>query len=128
MPQYTIRNIPDALDRELRERSRRRGMSLNETAIDALKRGLGITNDAVEYDDLDDVVLLANIPAVQEFDGELKTLIILEDLNYIDMNQVEKGRMERLFGYASTHKNISVALTAQDPFRILTESPGRERR
>ena len=56
VPQYTIRNIPDALDQELRERARRRGTSLNEAAIDALKRGLGITEDAVEYDDLDDLI------------------------------------------------------------------------
>ncbi len=56
LPQYTIRNIPDALDQELRERARRRGTSLNEAAIDALKRGLGITEDAVEYDDLDDLI------------------------------------------------------------------------
>ena len=56
MPQYTIRNIPDALDQELRERARRRGTSLNEAAIYALKRGLGITEDAVEYNDLDDLV------------------------------------------------------------------------
>jgi len=72
-----------------------------------------------EYDDLDDVVLLSKIPAVASFDGAFKTLVIMEDLNYIDMSQVEKGRMERLFGYASTHKNISVLLTAQDPFRIM---------
>ena len=56
MPQYTIRNIPDALDQELRERARRRGTSLNEAAICALKRGLGITEDTVEYNDLDDLV------------------------------------------------------------------------
>ena len=56
VPQYTIRNIPDALDRELRERAKRRGMSLNEAAIDALKRGLGIAGDAVEYNNLDDLV------------------------------------------------------------------------
>ncbi len=56
VPQYTIRNIPDVLDHELRERARRRGMSLNEAAIDALRRGLGIADDVVEYDDLDDLV------------------------------------------------------------------------
>ena len=56
MSQYTIRNIPDALDRELRERARRRGISLNETAIEALKRGVGISDTVVEYDDLDDLV------------------------------------------------------------------------
>ena len=56
MPQYTIRNVPDILDQELRERAKRRGMSLNEAAIDALRRGLGISDDVVEYDDLDDLV------------------------------------------------------------------------
>lgn len=56
MSQYTIRNIPDALDRVLRERARRRGISLNETAIEALKRGVGISDTVVEYDDLDDLV------------------------------------------------------------------------
>lgn len=56
MPQYTIRNIPDSLDQELRERARRRGMSLNEAAIDALRRGLGISDDVVEYHDLDDLI------------------------------------------------------------------------
>jgi plasmid stability protein len=30
MPQYTIRNIPDSVDRELRARARRSGKSLNE--------------------------------------------------------------------------------------------------
>ena len=56
VPQYTIRNIPDTLDRELRERARRRGMSLNEVTIDALRRGVGITDSGVEYDDLDDLI------------------------------------------------------------------------
>lgn len=73
----------------------------------------------LEYEDLDDVTLLEHIPPVDAFEGILKTLVILEDLNYIDMDRIQKGRMERLFGYASTHKNISVLLTAQDPFRIM---------
>ena len=51
MPQYTIRNVPEALDRELRERSKQRGMSLNYATIDAIKRGLGIMESEVEYDD-----------------------------------------------------------------------------
>ena len=55
MPQYTIRNIPEALDRELRERAKRLGMSLNETAIEVLKNGLGLSGNPVEYDNLDDL-------------------------------------------------------------------------
>ena len=73
-----------------------------------------------EYSDLGDGVnMLGEIPAVEEFAGKHKTLVILEDLNYLDMGIQEKGRLERLFGYASTHKNISCMLTAQDPFRIM---------
>ena len=48
MPQYTIRNVPESLDRELRERARRKGISLNDAAIEAIKRGLGL----VDTDDL----------------------------------------------------------------------------
>ena len=72
-----------------------------------------------EYDDLDGVILCGDIPAVEEFSGDQKTLVILEDLNYLDMSPVQKGRLERLYGYVSTHKNISCMLTAQDPFRIM---------
>ena len=56
MPQYTIRNVPEALDRELRERARRSGLSLNDAAIEAIKRGLGVVDTDETYDDLDDLV------------------------------------------------------------------------
>ncbi len=56
MPQYTIRNVPESLDRELRERARRKGLSLNDVAIEAIKRGLGIVDSDQTYDDLDDLV------------------------------------------------------------------------
>ena len=56
MPQYTIRNVPIGLDRELRERAKRQGTSLNETAIDAIRRGLGVSESEVAYSDLDDLI------------------------------------------------------------------------
>lgn len=56
MPQYTIRNIPDSVDRELRDRTRRSGMSLNDAVVDAIKRGLGLVDTDQTYDDLDDLV------------------------------------------------------------------------
>jgi len=71
-----------------------------------------------EYNDVQADVI-ANIPAPEEFSSHQKTLCILEDLNYLNMPQAQKGRLERLYGYASTHKNVSCILTAQDPFRIL---------
>jgi len=71
-----------------------------------------------EYDDVDRE-LRADIPSPEEFSPTEKTLCILEDLNYLNMSKEQKGRLERLFGYASTHKNVSCILTAQDPFRII---------
>ena len=71
-----------------------------------------------EYDDVDHV-MRADIPSPEEFSPIEKTLCILEDLNYLNMSKEQQGRLERLYGYASTHKNVSCMLTAQDPFRIL---------
>ena len=56
MVQYTIRGIPAAVDRILRERARTKGKSLNDTAIEALRAGLGLSDEPVEFDDLDDLV------------------------------------------------------------------------
>ena len=56
MAQYTIRKVPDSVDRMLRERSRTEGKSLNEAAIEALQAGLGLSEDPVEFDDLDDLI------------------------------------------------------------------------
>ncbi|MFO7782592.1 MAG: hypothetical protein R6W94_13315 [Spirochaetia bacterium] len=54
--QYTIRNVPSSIDRELRERARRNQQSLNETVVDALRRGLGVGPEEPTYDDLDDLI------------------------------------------------------------------------
>ena len=35
------------------------------------------------------------------------------------MGKEQRGYLERLVGYTSTHKNVSVMITTQDPFRIL---------
>ncbi len=56
VPQYTIRNVPDVVDRELRELARGRGLSLNQAAIDAIGRGLGVSAQASQYHDLDDLI------------------------------------------------------------------------
>ena len=53
--QYTIRNIPDALDSALRERSKAEGRSLNEVTIRALARGLGFSRELLRHRDLSDL-------------------------------------------------------------------------
>jgi len=51
--QYTLRDIPPALDRALRERARQEGKSLNQVAREALKRGVGLPEENQVTDDLD---------------------------------------------------------------------------
>ena len=49
MPQYTIRNAPEALDRVLREDARRKGITLNDAVVEAIMRGLGLAESDVIY-------------------------------------------------------------------------------
>lgn len=70
-----------------------------------------------EYEDIG-VTMLEEIPAPEEWEGLCKTLVILEDLEYKKMKGDAYKALSRLFGYASTHKNISVMLTSQDPFEV----------
>ena len=53
--QYTLRNIPPALDRALRALARREGKSLNEVAIRALARAVGLGESPVRQRDLGDL-------------------------------------------------------------------------
>jgi hypothetical protein len=53
--QYTIRDIPDALDKALRQTARQQGKSLNEVVIKTLARGAGISGDRARQRDLADI-------------------------------------------------------------------------
>lgn len=53
--QYTLRNIPPPIDTLLRRRAREEGKSLNEVALEALMRGLGLAAAALRQRDLSDV-------------------------------------------------------------------------
>lgn len=72
-----------------------------------------------EYDDVK-ATILDSIPAPNEWEGKKKTLVILDDLDYktINKDKEQAKNLNRLFGFVSTHKNISVMLTAQDCFNI----------
>jgi len=53
--QYTLRNVPEHLDRELRERARREGKSLNETLLELLAIATGLQAEAPPRRDLSDI-------------------------------------------------------------------------
>ncbi len=51
--QYTLRGVPQAVDRALRDRARREGISLNQAAVEALVRALGLGDRPVRHRSLD---------------------------------------------------------------------------
>lgn len=53
--QYTLRQVPARIDRSLRQKSRQAGLSLNEAAIDALSKGLGLEDERPQFHDLDTI-------------------------------------------------------------------------
>jgi plasmid stability protein len=53
--QYTLRNIPEHVDHAMRDKARREHRSLNEVAIEALSRGLGVDGEPVRHRDLTDI-------------------------------------------------------------------------
>lgn len=70
-----------------------------------------------EYEDVGGE-MMDEIPAPQDWEGEEKTLVVLDDLEFKGMNKEQKRNLDRLFGFVSTHKNISCVLCSQDPFNV----------
>lgn len=71
-----------------------------------------------EYDDIMGAQMLDEIPDPRDWVGEVKTLVVLEDLEYKQMSKQQKRALDRLYGYVSTHKNISAIMCSQDCFNI----------
>lgn len=76
-------------------------------------------NFTAEYDDLgEQCVILEKIPSQDEFEGKVKTLVVLDDLEFKFMDKKQLANLDRLFGYVSTHKGVSCCLCSQDPFNV----------
>lgn len=69
--QYTIRNLTPQLDSRLRQKSRETRKSLNEVALDALRRGAGLADEPILHHDLDPFIGTWKEDA--EFEAALRT-------------------------------------------------------
>lgn len=54
--QYTIRNVPRAVDRALRSRAAERGLSLNAVLLEVLTSAAGVGKEPRVHDDLDHLI------------------------------------------------------------------------
>lgn len=69
----------------------------------------------------DNIVMLESIPKPDEWfdlvDGH-KSIVIIDDVDLSGLDKVDKSSINRLFGYCSTHCNLSVCATNQIFFKI----------
>lgn len=72
-------------------------------------------DDTTEWDDIN-AQMCSEIPSPHDIDSDCKRLLILEDLDLSTLAKPELGKLNRLFGYCSSHKNLSIALTCQNAF------------
>ncbi len=70
-----------------------------------------------EFEQLD-CEMRSEIPEPEEIQGDCKELLIIDDMDLRGMSKDQKRCLSRVFGYCSTHKNLSVFLTQQDAFEI----------
>lgn len=49
----------------------------------------------------------------------LRTLLILDDISFVDLNKDEKRRIDRLCGFVSSHRNVSLCVCNQTFFSVL---------
>lgn len=54
--QYTIRSVPEPIDRAVRDRARREGKSINAVIVEALARGLDVHAASAQHTDLDHLI------------------------------------------------------------------------
>jgi hypothetical protein len=70
-----------------------------------------------EYDSLgtgdDSVSIIGHIPPPEEIAGDVKTLIVIDDLDFKAFNKNDISNVCKLFSYVSTHKNVSIMLSRQ---------------
>jgi hypothetical protein len=75
--------------------------------------------ESKEYSVLGDhVQMLDSMPDKLFCDPSIRNLLILDDIEYKNLNKIDKGSLDRLTGYTSTHRNLCVLLTAQDSYNV----------
>jgi hypothetical protein len=73
--------------------------------------------DTIEWSDVD-ANMLASIPCSHEISSEGKKLLIIEDLDLNCLSKSELHNLDRLYGYCSSHKSLSIILTCQNPYNV----------
>jgi hypothetical protein len=74
-----------------------------------------------DYDEIDgiEVVPLSGLPDPVDINPRKeKMLLVLEDVPLSSINREQKQKIDRLYGYSSSHRGVSVICCAQDAFDV----------
>lgn len=76
-------------------------------------------NMQTEYDDID-YTCISKIPPISSniFNKNVKTLLIIEDKNFKYMSKDDLHRLDRAYGFTSTHRNLSIICCSQSFFDV----------
>lgn len=70
--------------------------------------------DSQEWSHVTDEII-PDCPNIENFDPETKNALIIDDVAVKSLNKKDRHTLDRLCGYASTHRNISIFITGQQP-------------
>lgn len=71
-----------------------------------------------DYEDLEPHLVIDQLPSVDSFDNHFKNCLVIDD--YRPKTTADKGKLDRLFGYVSSHKETTILYAVQDLFAIFS--------
>jgi len=71
-----------------------------------------------EYDDIEPTEIMTEIPSYEDFEKDVKKMLLIDDYDYTRISGEEKKRLSELFRFGSSHMNMSVILMHQCWFRV----------
>jgi len=83
--QCTIRNVPEQVDRLIRQQAKKSRKSLNAVLLDILKGGVGMAETPMEYHDLDG--LIGSWVPDPDFDAAMEAFESIENTGHSDTDQ-----------------------------------------
>lgn len=78
----------------------------------------GDSDCTTEFEDMDVTLMMEEFPEIGFWDGKVKTCIVLDDVEYSKLSKEQEARMNKLFRYGSSHKNITIYVTHQNFYSL----------
>lgn len=78
----------------------------------------GDADCTTEFDDLEPTMIMPDFPPIEFWDAKVKTLCIVDDVEYSNLSKEQMARLHKLVRYVSSHKNVTIYFTHQSFFEL----------